>query len=113
MDEQQAVPLIGQYVLEDFYTDKPYQELYDHKDNKFLQQIMVQKMRDLAKSVGFIGFMASWKAFLQAQRNDVSVDDAGQDTMFENQPVQLRCGSYTCVDKVTRINEYGMEVEVI
>ncbi len=113
MDEQQAVPLIGQYVLEDFYTDKPYQELYDHKDNKFLQQIMVQKMRDLAKSVGFIGFMASWKAFLQAQRNDISVDDAGQDTMFENQPVQLRCGSYTCVDKVTRINEYGMEVEVI
>ena len=113
MDEQQAVPLIGSYELQDFYTDKPYQELYDHKDNKFLQQIMVQKMRELTKSVGFVGFMASWKAFLQAQRNDVSVDDAGQDTMFEGQPVQLRCGSYSCLDKVTRINEYGMEVEVI
>ena len=113
MDEQQAVPLIGNYELKDFYTDRPYQELYDHKDNKFMQQIMVQKMRDLAKSVGFIGFMASWKAFLAAQRNDVSVDDAGQDTMFENQPVQLRCGSYSCIDRVTRVNEYGMEVEVI
>ena len=33
--------------------------------------------------------------------------------MFENQPVTLRCGSYTCADKVTRINEFGMEVEVI
>ena len=113
MEAQQAVPLIGTYELQDFYTDKPYQELYDHRENKFLQQIMVQKMRDMAKSVGFVGFMSSWKAFLQAQRNDVSVDDAGQDTMFENQPVQLRCGNYTCVDKVTRVNEFGMEVEVI
>lgn len=113
MDEQQAVPLIGHYELQDFYTDKPYQELYEQKNNKFLQQIMVQKMRDLAVSLGFKGFMAAWKAFLQAQRNDVAVDDAGQDTMFENQPVQLRCGTYSCLDKVTRINEYGMEVEVI
>lgn len=113
MEAQQAVPLISTYELQDFYTDKPYQELYDHRENKFLQQIMVQKMRDMAKSVGFVGFMASWKAFLQAQRNDVSVDDAGQDTMFEGQPVQLRCGNYTCVDKVTRVNEFGMEVEVI
>ncbi len=111
--EQQAVPLISQYELQDFYTDKPYRELYDQRDNKFLQQIMIQKMRDLAKAVGFAGFMASWKAYLAAQRNDVSVNDNGQDTMFEEQPAQLRCGSYSCSDKVTRINEYGMEVEVI
>lgn len=113
MEEQQAVPLIGNYELQDFYTDKPYKELYDQKDNKFLQQIMIQKMRDLAKTVGFVGFMASWKAYLAAQRNDVSVDDNSQDTQFEKQPVQLCCGSYTCTDRVTRFNEYGMEVEVI
>lgn len=113
MSEQQAVPLIGQYELQDFYTDKPYKELYDQKGNKFLQQIMIQKMRDLAVSLGFKGFMASWKSYLQAQRNDVAVDDVGQDTMFENQPVQLRCGQYNCSDKVTRVNEFGMEVEVI
>ena len=113
MYEQQAVPLIGQYQLQDFYTDKPYRELYDQKDNKFLQQIMIQKMRDLAVSLGFKGFMAAWKSYLASQRNDVAVDDVGQDTMFENQPVTLRCGTYTCNDRVTRINEYGMEVEVI
>lgn len=113
LSEQQATPLIGSYVLQDFYTDKPYKELYDSKDNKFLQQIMIQRMRDLAVSLGFKGFMAAWKSYLAAQRNDVAVDDAGQDTMFENQPVQLRCGSYTCLDRVTRFNEYGMEVEVI
>ena len=113
MEEQQAVPLIGTYELQDFYTEKPYKELYEQKDNKFLQQIMIQKMRDLAVSLGFKGFMAAWKSYMSAQRNDVSVDDDSQDTMFENQPVQLRCGNYTCVDKVTRFNEYGMEVEVI
>ena len=113
MEEQQAVPLISHYVLQDFYTDRPYAELYQQKDNRFLQQIMIQKMRDLAVSLGFKGFMTAWKAYLAAQRNDAKVDDDGQDTMFENQPATLRCGSYTCVDRVTRFNEYGMEIEVI
>lgn len=105
--------MIGQYELQDFYTDRPYRELYEQKDNKFLQQIMIQKMRDLSIKLGFKGFMTAWKSYLASQRNDNAVDDAGQDTMFENQPVQLRCGTYTCVDKVTRFNEFGMEVEVI
>lgn len=105
--------MIGQYELQDFYTDRPYRELYEQKGNKFLQQIMIQKMRDLSIKLGFKGFMTAWKSYLASQRNDNAVDDAGQDTMFENQPVQLRCGTYTCVDKVTRFNEFGMEVEVI
>lgn len=113
MEEQQAVPLIEPYTIEDFSTDKPYKALYDQRNNKFLQQIMVQKMREYALSIGFKGFMAMWKSYLASQRNDVAVDDVGQDTMFENQPVTLRCGNYTCTDRVTRFNEYGMEVEVI
>ena len=115
MSEQvvEATPLIGSYQLSDFYTDKPYAELYGQKDNKFLQQIMIQKMRDLASALGFKGFMTAWKAYLQSQRNDSSVDEIGQDTMFEDQPIQLRCGTYSCSDRVTRFNEYGVEVEVI
>lgn len=113
MEVQQAVPLITQYQLQDFYTDAPYKELYDQRDNKFLQQIKIQKMRDLAVSLGFKGFMAAWKSYLSAQKNETSVDDVGQDTMFENQPVTLRCGNYTCIDRVTRFNEYGLEIEVI
>ena len=115
MSEQiaDATPLIGNYTVEDFYTDKPYRELYAQKDNKFLQQIMIQKMRDLAVGLGFKGFMTAWKAYMASQKNDSSVDELSQDTMFENQPVTLRCGTYTCNDRVTRVNEYGMEVEVI
>ena len=110
---QEATPLIGNYKLEDFTTDKPYSELYAQRGNPFLQQIMIQKMRDLALSLGFKSFMAMWKSYLASQRKDISIDEIGNDTMFENQPRTLRCGSYSCADRVTRINELGMEVEVI
>ena len=110
---QDATPLISNYTLEDFTTDKPYKELYNQRGNPFLQQIMIQKMRDMALNLGFKGFMSMWKSYLASQRNDVSIDEIGNDTMFENQPRTLRCGAYSCADRVTRINEYGMEVEVI
>lgn len=113
MEVMEAVPLIGNYTLEDFFTDKPYAELYAQRNNAFLQGIMIQKMRDLAKSLGFRGFIDQWNRYQRSQRKDIQQDDIGQDTMFEGQPIQLRCGSYTCTDRVTRINEYGMEVEVI
>lgn len=113
MDEQQAVPLIGTYTIDDFLTEKPYEELYSQRNNPFLQGIMVNKMRDLAKAVGFRGFVEQWKRYQRSKRTDIQQEDIGQDTMFEGQPVQLRCGSYTCTDHVTRFNEYGMEVEVI
>ena len=113
MSEQQAVPLIGTYELQDFYTDKPYAELYEQRDNAFLQGIMIQRMREQAQRLGFRGFMDQWKRYQRSQRKDIQQEDIGQDTMFEGQPVQLRCGSYTCTGSVTRFNEYGMEVEVI
>lgn len=114
MDETQAVPLIGDYKIEDFSTPRPYQELYDQRGNRFLQQIMVNKMRDLAVSLGYKGFMSSWKSFLSAQRaGAITEDDQGNETEFDGQPVSLLCENYTCRDRVTRFNEFGVEVEVI
>lgn len=113
MSEAQAVPLIGNYTKEDFMTSAPYDELYSQRENTFLQGIMINKMRELAQNVGFRGFMEQWKRYQRSKRTDIQQEEIGQDTMFEGQPVQLRCGSYTCTDHVTRFNEYGMEVEVI
>ena len=111
---EQATPLIGSYTVDDFYTDRPYKELYDARDNKFMQQIMIQKMRDLAVSLGFKGFMTAWKAYLTAQKNtSAPVDNLSADTQFENQPATLRCGQYYCSDRILRYNEFGMEVEVL
>ena len=86
----EAVPLIGNYTLEDFFTDKPYAELYAQRNNAFLQGIMIQKMRDLAKSLGFRGFIDQWNRYQRSQRKDIQQDDIGQVTMFEGQPIQLR-----------------------
>ena len=114
IDEPQAKPLFRKiYELEDFSTTEPYDELYENRNNPFLQGIMIDKLRDRAKEVGFRGFMDQWKRYQRSKRTDLQPDDAGQDTMFDGQPVQLRCGSYTCTDNVTRFNEYGIEVEVI
>ena len=112
MLEEQATQLIPDYTLEQYYTDEPYEFLYSQRENKFLLQSLLQKMSKKARSAGLPGFMAMWKSFLASKRSDASIDGV-QQTMFEDQPVQLQCGTYHCVDNVTRINELGMEVEVI
>ena len=104
--------LIPDYTLEQYYTDEPYEFLYSQRNNKFLLQTLLQKMSKKAKAVGLPGFMAMWKSFLASKRSDASIDGA-QETMFEDQPIQLQCGTYSCSDRVTRINELGMEIEVI
>lgn len=112
MEDQQAVPLIGDYTLSDFYTTRPYQEIYNER-NKFMQQVMVNRMRDLAVSLGFKGFMGMWQKFLASQRSDIANDEPEKETAFDGQPVTLLCGSYDCTRGVTRVNEFGMPVEVI
>lgn len=114
IEEPQAKPLFKKlYEKEDFSTTEPYDELYENRNNPFLQGIMIEKLRQRAKEVGYTGFMDQWKRYQRSKRTDLQADDIGQDTMFDGQPVQLRCGNYTCTDNVTRFNEYGMEVEVI
>lgn len=110
--EGQVSLLIPEYTLEQFYSEEPYEYLYSQKDNKFLLQTILQKMSRKAKEVGYQGFMATWKAFLATKKASATIDGE-QETMFEDQPVQLQCGTYTCSDAVTRINEMGVEVEVI
>lgn len=114
MDGQQATPLIGDYVIEDFYTERPYMAIYT-ESNRFLQNVMLNKTRDLAASLGFKGFMTAWKSFLAAQKGGAPISgDTANVTEFDEQPMELKCGAYQCSgDNVTRVNEYGVEVEVI
>jgi len=104
--------LIPDYTYDDFLTEAPYAFLYQQKENKFLMATMLQKMSKKAKEVKYTGFMATWRSYLQMQRPDTMVLGESE-TMFEDQPVQLSCGAYTCTTNVRRTNEYGVEVEVI
>lgn len=108
----EATLLIPEYTYEDFTTEAPYAYLYQQKDNKFLMTTMLQKMARKAKEVRYTGFMATWRSYLQMQKPDSMVLGESE-TMFEDQPVQLSCGSYTCTNDVRRTNEYGVDIEII
>lgn len=109
----EATQLIPDYTLEDFMSDKPYAYLYEQKENKFMLQLMVEKMRMKAKSVGFQGFMKMWDSYVKSHKSNMSVVGEN-DTMFQNQPVQLRCGAYICDENgVHRYSEMLGDVEVI
>ena len=108
----ETMVLIPEYTYEDFTTEVPYAFLYQQKDNKFLVATLLQKMSKKAKQVGYSGFMATWKAYVQSKKPETTILGESE-TMFEDQPVQLSCGVYTCTDNVKRTNEYGVDIEVI
>ena len=111
----EAVRLIPKdYSYDDFLTEEPYQFIYQHRDNPFMLQVYVEKMRSIAQQVGYKTFMKTWNTYLAAQKNKGSSVIGQNDTNFPDQPVQLRCGAYSCDEKgVRRFSEMLGDVEVI
>lgn len=115
MDEQSGnvTQLVPSWTFEDFLTDAPYAWLFEQRGNKFLLQRMIEAVKKRAREVKFTGFVKVWNSFVE--NNSPKATILGEsDTLFSDQPVQLRCGSYTCTDAgVTRYSELSGEVEVI
>ena len=111
----EAVRLIPKdYSYDDFLTEEPYQFIYQHRDNPFMLQVYVEKMRSIAQQVGYKTFMKTWNTYLAAQKNKGASVIGQNDTNFPDQPVQLRCGAYSCDEKgVRRFSEMLGDVEVI
>lgn len=102
------------YQYEDFLTEEPYKFIYEHRDNPFMLQVYVEKMRKIAQDVGYKTFMKTWNTYLAAQKNKGSAVLGQNDTNFPEQPVQLRCGIYSCDEKgVRRFSEMLGDIEVI
>ena len=112
MDSNQN-QLIPSWTYEDFMSEAPYQWLFSQKADKFLLQRMIEAAKRQAKEVKFAGFVKLWNSYVQS--NSAKATILGEaDTMFPGQPVQLRCGSYTCDETgVHRYSELTGEVEVI
>ena len=101
---------IPEYTAEQFYdTSKPYEFLYQFRDNKFLLKQMVQKMKAKAGAVGVKCFIALWDAYqeMQAQKNGVMLANS---TQFDGQEMELFSGEYICDDGGVFITDkYGYE----
>lgn len=109
----EATQLIPNWTYDDFLTERPYEWLYQQKDNKFMIQILLNKMQTIAKDLKFTGFMKTWNAYVESKSPKATILGSNQ-TMFPKQPTQLDCGIYTADEYgVSRLNEMGAEVEVI
>lgn len=109
----EAVQLIPEWTLEDFMSERPYEWLYTQKDNKFMLQLLLQKMQIKAKELKFTGFIKTWNAYVESKSPKATILGSNQ-TMFPKQPTQLQCGAYVADEYgVSRLNEMGAEVEVI
>ena len=105
--------LIPKFTLDDFLSETPYQWLYERKDNKFMLQILLQKVQVIAKAAGFSGFMKTWNAYVESKSPRATIVGNNQ-TLFPNQPTQLDCGQYVADEYgISRLNEMGAEVEVL
>lgn len=113
-EDNQALPLIPEWTVEDFSGDEPYKFLFENRENRFLLQRMVEAARRRAKEIHFQGFTAMWNAYVKTYSEKGSSILGESDTMFPGQPVQLRCGEYTCNERgVHRFSEMTGEIEVI
>ena len=109
----EATQLIPEWTYGDFLSERPYEWLYQHKDNKFMLQVLLNKMQVVAKELKFTGFMKTWNAYVESKSPKATILGSNQ-TMFPKQPTQLQCGSYVADEYgVSRLNEMGADVEVI
>ena len=104
---------VPEFTADDFYnTSKPFEWLYQFKDNKFVLQQMLQKMKQRANSVGVRSFVTLWKVYLESEQKRRGIVPHNA-TDWDNQPMELTCGEYVCNDAVgvAKMDKFGyMEV---
>lgn len=90
------------YTREDFLlTDKPYEALYELRDNKFLHERTKATYAEYAKSLKVTNFLKMYKAYCDDQQKRTSSDIVGNITAFDGQEFELDSGSWNC-------DEYGV-----
>lgn len=105
---------IPEFTKEEYeVTNKPYEWLYDRREDKFLLKILTNKMKEQAGALGVRAFVSMFKAYCEsmaAQNKGVKLDSA---TQFSGQSLELMCGDYTCDDDgVTRLDRMGYPIVV-
>lgn len=111
-----AIPLTKkapeEWTYDDFKGKEPYEWIYSQTD-KFLRQQVKTAMKDIAKRLKFTEFNDYWRAYLESKSPKVTVL-GDYDTVFTNQPVQLKSGKYSCNDYgISYVNDMGQEITVI
>ncbi len=94
------------YTQDDFLTTAPYEELYKFKNDPFTHGAKMSELATYAVSVGFRGFKAMYKNYVQSltmQTETVYIDNV---TQFTGQPLELNAGDWDADDGGVR-KKYG------
>lgn len=102
------------FTKSDFETVGPYGYIYDQRNsmNRFEYNLMVRKMSEYAKEVGYSGFSAMFKEYCKAMQETYTgaYEQYGNATHFPDQPLVLDSGYWQAdQDGVKRINAFGGE----
>jgi uncharacterized protein (DUF927 family) len=103
--------IVKAYTKEDFLEGtEPFEEVYEKYDDKFELDRSIEKMADMAKTVGVKNFKTMFKSYCKKMKsiNNSAVDNASD---FEGQPMELNTGQWQADDDgITMINPFGMEI---
>lgn len=95
-----------EYTLDDFFGDEPYEQLYKLIPMQHVFRREVEKMAMNASKVGFKGFKATLKAFIEAQKQNVAI--VPNQTEFDGPYTEMDCGEWHCTDwGIWRDTAYG------
>lgn len=90
---------IPEFSKDDFFTETPYEWLYQFSDNKFKLVQMKAQLKEMAHKERFTGFDSMWIAYRdqQSETGKFTLVTANS-TNFHNQELELLCGDYICDD---------------
>lgn len=90
---------IPEFSKDDFFTEAPYEWLYQFSDNKFKLVQMKAQLKEMAHKERFTGFDSMWTAYRdqQSETGKFSLVTSNS-TNFHNQELELLCGDYICDD---------------
>lgn len=104
-----AIPV---WTADDYEGTAPYEFLYQHRNDKFLLQRLLRKVKKQAGAIGVKGFMAMWDSYCESAAAG-QTEPREHHTAFEDAPLELSCGSYICDNSGVRmLDKYGYEVVV-
>lgn len=105
--------IIPQWDKNEYYnTQKPFEWLYQHKDNKFILAQLREKIKQQAGEVGVRNFVALWNSYLEMMNTSKGLT-MDRVTEFDGQELELLCGEYVCDDfGITCTDRMGYETIV-
>jgi len=103
---------IPDFTKDDYLkTEKPFQYLYDLKENKFVSKRTLTLMSDKARQVGVKNFVTLYNAYVESQKKPAEITDYDNATNFEGQELELLTGSWVADDMgITIDSPFGGEI---